>query len=170
MAELPGNPASRTHEFGTEARDAVEAARGTVAAAIGARPEDIIWTSGATESNNLAIKGLAEHPRCRGRHIVTVATEHHAVLDPVAHLERRGLEVTRLMPARHGQSNAGRIDPQQVAEALRDDTLLVTVMWANNEIGVLQPLAEIAAICRQRSVLLHSDATQAVGKSSVSGN
>src|SRR5690606_36220662 len=145
-------------------RDAVDAARKNIASAIGAAPPEIVFTSGATESNNLAIRGVAERTRRRGNHLVSVTTEHKAVLDPLAHLERRGFEIT-LLPVDDWQTaTAGRLDPQQVADALRDDTCLVSVMLANNEIGVLQPLAEIAAICRERGVLLHCDATQAVGK------
>jgi cysteine desulfurase len=135
-----------------------------MAAALGADPKEIIFTSGATESNNLAIRGLADRPRRKGNHIVSVKTEHKAVLDPLAKLARRGFEVTLLEVEPAGSSKAGLLDPQQVADALRDDTLLVTVMLANNEIGALQPLAEIGAICRHRGVPLHTDATQAVGK------
>ena len=159
-----GNAGSISHTFGWDARDAVDAARESIAAAIGAAPQEIVFTSGATESNNLAIRGVAERTRRRGNHLVSVTTEHKAVLDPLAHLGRRGFEIT-LLPVDDWQTpTAGRLDPQQVADALRDETCLVSVMLANNEIGVLQPLAEIAAICRARGVLLHCDATQAVGK------
>jgi cysteine desulfurase len=158
-----GNPHS-AHVFGHEARDAVDAARDAIAAAIGADAKEIVFTSGATESNNLAIRGVAERERRRGNRLVSVATEHKAVLDPIARLGRRGYDVTLLGVEQHGSPRAGWLDPQQVADALRDDTCLVSVMLANNEIGVIQPLAQIAAICHQRGVLLHCDATQAVGK------
>jgi cysteine desulfurase len=158
-----GNPHS-VHVFGHAARDAVEEARQSIAAAIGADAKEIVFTSGATESNNLAIRGVAERDRRRGNHLVSVATEHKAVLDPLARLARRGYEVTLLDVERHGSARSGWLDPQKVAGALRDDTCLVSVMLANNEIGVIHPLAEIAAACRQRGVPLHCDATQAVGK------
>ena len=152
------------HAAGHEARDAVDAARESIAAAIGADAKEIVFTSGATESNNLAIRGVAERDRRRGDHLVSVTTEHKAVLDPLARLSRRGYDVTLLGVEQYDSPRAGRLDPQRVAEALRDDTCLVSVMLANNEIGVIQPLAELAAICRDRGVLLHCDATQAVGK------
>ncbi len=136
----------------------------SIAAAIGADAKEIVFTSGATESNNLAIRGVAERERRRGNHLVSVATEHKAVLDPLARLARRGYDVTLLDVEQHGSPRAGWLDPQKVADAIRDDTCLVSVMLANNEIGVIQPLAEIAAICKARGVLLHCDATQAVGK------
>jgi cysteine desulfurase len=158
-----GNPHS-VHAAGHEARDAVDAARAAIAAAIGADPGEIVFTSGATESNNLAIRGVAERDRRRGDHLVSVATEHKAVLDPLARLGRRGYSVTLLDVESHASPRAGWLDPQKVAAALRDDTCLVSVMLANNEIGVIQPLAQIAAICKARGVLLHCDATQAVGK------
>jgi cysteine desulfurase len=162
--ERYGNAGSVSHVFGWEARDAVDASRETIAAAIGAQPREIVFTSGATESNNLALRGAAERTKRRGNHLVSVTTEHKAVLDPLERLSRRDFTVTLLPVAPAGQPDAGRIDPQQVADALRDDTLLVSVMLANNEIGVIQPLAEIGAICRERRVPLHCDATQAVGK------
>jgi cysteine desulfurase len=158
-----GNPHS-VHVFGHEARDAVNAARTSIAVAIGADPKEIVFTSGATESNNLAIRGIAERDRRRGNHIISVATEHKAVLDPLARLSRRGFEVTLLDVERHGSPRSGSLDPQKVADAIRDDTCLVSVMLANNEIGVIQPIADIAALCRARGVLFHCDATQAVGK------
>jgi cysteine desulfurase len=172
--EAFGNPHS-VHAFGHAARDAVEEARQSIAAAIGADTKEIVFTSGATESNNLALRGVAERGtrhtalpgarvRRRGNHLVSVATEHKAILDPLARLARRGYDVTLLDVERHGSPQAGWLDPQKVSSALRDDTCLVSVMLANNEIGVIQPLAEIAAICRNRGVLLHCDATQAVGK------
>jgi cysteine desulfurase len=157
------NPHS-VHAAGHEARDAVEQARSAIAAAIGADAKEIVFTSGATESNNLAIRGVAERERRRGNHLVSVATEHKAVLDPLARLARHGYDATLLDVERHGSPRAGWLAPQKVADSLRDDTCLVSVMLANNEIGVIQPLAEIAAVCKARGVLLHCDATQAVGK------
>jgi cysteine desulfurase len=131
---------------------------------INAESSEIVFTSGATESNNLAIRGVAERPRRRGNHLVSVRTEHKAVLDPLARLGRRGFDVTLLDVEPHGSPKAGRLDPQRVVDATRDETALVSVMLANNEIGVIQPLREIAAACRERGVTLHCDATQAVGK------
>jgi cysteine desulfurase len=164
FTETFGNPASTSHSFGWEAKDAVDQARETIAAAIGAVPREIVFTSGATESNNLAIRGVAERQNRRGNHLITVQTEHRAVLDPIARLGRRGCEVTHLGVEQAGSDCAGLVDAEKLRHALRDDTLLVSVMLANNEIGVIQPLAEIAAICRERGVLVHCDATQAVGK------
>jgi len=164
FSEAYGNAGSTSHAFGWEARDAVDAARTTIATAIGARDKEIVFTSGATESNNLAIRGVAERERRRGNHLVSVETEHPSVLDPLDRLARRGFEVTLLPVARHGDERAGWLDPQRVADALRDDTVLVSVMLANNEIGVIQPIAEIAALCHARAIPLHCDATQAVGK------
>ena len=139
-------------------------ARKSIAASIGAKPREIVFTSGATESNNLAICGTAARDRRKGDHLVSVVTEHKTVLDPLERLSRRGYEVTWLPVEPHGSTQAGRVDVQRIADAIRDDTLLVSVMLANNEIGVIQPLAEIGTICKQRGVLLHCDATQAVGK------
>ena len=162
--EIYGNAGSASHAFGAAAKDAVEDARAKVAAAIGARAKEIVWTSGATESNNLAIRGVAERHAARGRHIVSVATEHPAVLDPLATLARRGFEIT-LLPVIAAARSAGRADRRRrLAAAIRDDTILVSVMLANNEIGAIQPLAEIGRLCKDRGVLLHTDATQAVGK------
>lgn len=161
--EKYGN-AHSVHVFGEVARDAADDARQSIAAAIGADAKEIVFTSGATESNNLAIRGVAERDRRRGNHLVSVTTEHKAVLDPLARLARHGYEVTLLDVEQHASPRAGWLDPQRVADALRDDTCFVSVMLANNEIGVIQPLAEISAICRARGVLLHCDATQAVGK------
>ncbi|HVT26445.1 MAG TPA: cysteine desulfurase family protein [Lacipirellulaceae bacterium] len=158
-----GNPHS-VHAAGQEAREAVDAARQFIATAIGADAKEIVFTSGATESNNLAIRGVAERDRRRGNHIVSIATEHKAVLDPLARLVRRGYDVTLLDVEQHDSPRAGWLDPQRVTDAIRDDTCLVSVMLANNEIGVIQPLADIAAACKSRGVLLHCDATQAVGK------
>jgi cysteine desulfurase len=154
-----GNAASRTHAFGWKAEEAVELAREQVAALIAADPKEIVFTSGATESNNLAIKGVAGMYRLRGNHIVTAATEHKAVLDPCRRLERDGFQVTYL-PV----DAAGRVNAQQVADAITEKTVLVSVMAANNEIGSLQPIADIGRLCKERGVLFHSDAAQAAGK------
>jgi len=164
FTEKFGNSGSVNHSFGWDARDAVEAARKSIASAIGAEAREIVFTSGATESNNLAIRGLAERQRQKGNHLVSVTTEHKAVLDPLKRLARRGLEVTLLDVEQADSPRAGWLDPQKVGTAIRDDTLLVSVMLANNEIGIIQPIQEIAAICRERNVPLHCDATQAVGK------
>lgn len=161
--EKYGNSGS-SHVMGEAAHEAIEQSRVTIATAIGAQPREIVFTSGATESNNLAIRGVAERPRRRGNHLVSVRTEHHAVLAPLARLAQRDHEVTLLEVEPTGSDHAGRLDPQRVADALHDDTVLVSVMLANNEIGVIQPLHEISEICRQRGVPLHCDATQAVGK------
>jgi cysteine desulfurase len=154
-----GNPSSRSHAYGWEASKAVEAARDQVATLIGAEPGEIVFTSGATESDNLAIKGVAEARRGRGRHVVTVLTEHKAVLDSCNHLEDCGFEVTFL-----SVRGDGLIDLDQFRSCLRPDTILATIMAANNETGVLQPTAEIGGICRQRGILFHTDAAQAVGR------
>lgn len=164
FSEQYGNAGSVGHAFGEAAREAVEQSRAAIAASIGAESEEIVFTSGATESNNLAIRGIAERAKRRGNHLVSVLTEHKAVLDPLARLSRRGYELTLLNVESQGSPRAGWLDPQRVADALRTDTALVSVMLANNEIGVIQPLADVAAICRQRGVTLHCDATQAVGK------
>ena len=165
FSEIYGNAASTSHSFGWEAKEAVDAAARSIAAAIGASAREIVFTSGATESNNLAIRGVAERQNRRGNHLITVQTEHRAVLDPIERLGRRGFEVDATW-RRAGRQRQGRAASIWTccAAALRDDTLLVSVMLANNEIGVIQPLAEIAAICRERGVLVHCDATQAVGK------
>ena len=154
-----GNPASITHQYGWEAEAAVKKARETIAAAINASPEEIVFTSGATEANNLAIKGVAEAYFNKGRHIITVATEHNAVLDPCGYLESLGFEVTYL-PVK----NDGLIDLNLLEKAIRPETILVSAMAANNEIGALQPLAEIGEICRDRSIIFHTDAAQALAK------
>lgn len=154
-----GNAASRSHGFGWVAEKAVERAREQVAQVIGAEPKEIIWTSGATESNNIAIKGVAEMYAEQGSHIITQVTEHKAVIDPAKYLEQRGCRVT-FLPV-DGQ---GRVDPQQVADAIRDDTVLVSIMHGNNEIGTLQPIGEIGRICKERGVLFHTDACQTFGK------
>ncbi len=154
-----GNPASVNHVYGWEAEAAVKKAREIIAEAIHAQPEEIIFTSGATESNNLAIKGVAETYFSKGRHLITVATEHNAVLDPCDYLKRLGFEVT-ILPVQ----TDGILDLTELEEAFRPDTILVSVMAANNEIGVLQPLTEIGERCRERQVLFHTDAAQAIGK------
>jgi cysteine desulfurase len=154
-----GNPASVTHAYGWAAEAAIKQARTTLAEAIHAAPEEIIFTSGATEANNLAIKGVAEAYFGKGRHLITVQTEHSAVLDPCRYLESLGFEVTYL-PVQ----TDGLVDLNALESAFRKDTVLVSVMAANNEIGVLQPLSEIGARCRRRSVLFHTDAAQALGK------
>ncbi|MDJ0594600.1 MAG: aminotransferase class V-fold PLP-dependent enzyme [Pleurocapsa sp. MO_226.B13] len=154
-----GNPSTNTHLYGWEASAAVKNAREAIAQIINATPEEIVFTSGATEANNLAIKGVAEAYFNRGKHIVTVATEHRAVLDPCKYLETLGFEVTYL-PVQPD----GLLDLDKLIAAIRDDTILVSVMAANNEIGVLQPLKEIGAICHSRGVLFHTDAAQAIAK------
>jgi cysteine desulfurase len=159
-----GNAGSISHRFGDVAREAVRQATASLAFNVGAVPEEIVFTSGATESNNLAINGVAERNARRGKHLISVTTEHRAVLGPLERLENRDFTVTLLPVEQHGSPRAGWLNPEKVANAIRDDTLLVSVMLANNEIGVIQPLAEIAAVCRHRGVLLHCDATQAVGK------
>ncbi len=164
FSEVYGNAGSASHSYGAAAKDAVEDAREKVAAAIGARAKEIVWTSGATESNNLAIRGVAEKHAARGRHMVSVKTEHPAVLDPLATLARRGFEITLLPVTPSPDARTGLIDVDQLAAAIREDTILVSVMVANNEIGAIQPLAEIGRLCKDRGVLLHTDATQAVGK------
>lgn len=164
LTEHYGNAGSSSHPFGWDARDAVDEARETIASSLGASPREIVFTSGATESNNLALRGVCERVRRKGNHIVSVRTEHKAMLDPLSRLARQGFDVTLLDVTPHGDPRAGLLDVQRILDALRDDTLLVSVMLANNEIGVLQPLAEIGALCKQRGVLLHTDATQAVGR------
>ena len=154
-----GNPASRSHVFGWHADEAVEEARAQVAALLGADPKEIVWTSGATESNNLAIKGAAQFYKGKGKHIVTCKTEHKAVLDTCRHLEREGFEVTYLDPEQNGL-----VDLDKLAAALRPDTVLVSLMHVNNEIGVIQDLAAIGKLTRSRGVLFHTDAAQSAGK------
>ena len=165
FTELFGNAASASHSFGHAAMDAVIQARNQVAALLNVEQDDrqgareIILTSGATESNNLAIKGVAATCRDKGRHIITQASEHKAVLDPCSRLAAEGFEITCLPVNRYG-----RLCAEQVAEAIRPDTILVSIMWANNETGTIQPIDDIAAVCRARGVFFHTDATQAVGK------
>lgn len=159
LRESFGNPASRSHHYGWQAEKAVDAARKEVAALVGADPREIIWTSGATESDNLAIKGAAYFYRDRGRHLITPKTEHKAVLDSMRELERQGFEVSYI----DVQEN-GLLDLDAFAAAIRDDTTLASVMMVNNEIGVIQPIAEIGRICREKGVVFHVDAAQANGK------
>ena len=159
LRELFGNPASRSHAFGWEAEKAVEEAREQVAALVNADPREIVWTSGATESNNLAIKGAAHFYQGKGKHLVTVKTEHKAVLDTMRELEREGFEVTYL----DVQEN-GLLDMDVFRQALRPDTILVSVMLVNNEIGVIQDVAQIGEICREKGIVFHCDAAQATGK------
>jgi cysteine desulfurase len=154
-----GNPASRSHRFGWQAEEAVDVARNNVAELIGADPREIVFTSGATESDNLAIKGAAHANQEKGRHIITSVTEHKAVLDTCQQLEQEGFDVTYLTP----QPN-GLIDLDDLAAALRDDTILVSIMHVNNEIGVVQDVAAIGELCRSRGIIFHVDATQSVGK------
>ncbi|WP_197538783.1 IscS subfamily cysteine desulfurase [Azoarcus sp. KH32C] len=159
LTERFGNPASRSHAYGWDAEKAVEDAREQVAALVNADPKEIVWTSGATESNNLAIKGAAHFYKSKGKHIITVKTEHKAVLDTVRELERQGFEATYL----DVQEN-GLIDLEAFKQALRPDTIVVSVMFVNNEIGVVQPIAEIGEICREKGIVFHVDAAQATGK------
>jgi cysteine desulfurase len=157
-----GNAASLHHSFGWEAEALVTVAREQVAALVNAEPTEVVFTSGATESNNLAIRGVAEAMRPKGNHLITVATEHSAVLDPIRRLEREGFRVTIL-----GVNESGEVDLAALAEAMTEETTLVTVMAANNEIGTLHPIAEIGKIARERDVVFHTDAAQAVGKVSI---
>ncbi|MFL0810729.1 MAG: IscS subfamily cysteine desulfurase [Agarilytica sp.] len=156
------NPASRSHVYGWKAEEAVEHARAAVAELIHADPREIVWTSGATESNNLAIKGVAEAYSETGRHIVTASTEHKAVLDTCAYLETKGFSITYLKPAA-----SGRIEIAQVEAALKDDTILVSLMHVNNEIGVIHDIEAIGKLCRSKGILFHSDAAQSLGKTPV---
>lgn len=160
LCDLFGNPASRSHSFGWVADEAVETARRQVADLVGADPKEIVWTSGATESNNLAIKGAANfYAGTKGKHIITLKTEHKAVLDTVRELERQGFEATYL----DVQEN-GLVDLDAFRAAIRPDTVLVSVLFVNNEIGVIQPIAELGEICREKGVIFHVDAAQATGK------
>src|SRR5712671_5301787 len=155
-----GNAASRNHQFGWEAEAAVDRAREQVAALINAKPKEIIFTSGATESDNLALKGVVEFYKEKGNHIITVATEHKAILDTCKALERKGLITVTYLPI----DETGLVDPEDVRKAITDKTILISIMHANNEIGTVQPLAEIGKIAKERGVLFHTDATQGVGK------
>jgi cysteine desulfurase len=157
-----GNPASRSHMFGWQAEAAVEEARSDVASLIGADPREIVWTSGATEANNLAIKGCAQFNTRKGKHIITSRIEHKAVLDTCRQLEREGFEVTYLDPDKNGL-----IQPQTVADALRDDTTVVSIMHVNNELGTLNDIAAIGKICRENKVFFHVDAAQSAGKTAI---
>ncbi|MGL1833833.1 IscS subfamily cysteine desulfurase [Rhodocyclaceae bacterium SMB388] len=159
LTEHFGNPASRSHAYGWEAEKAVEDAREQVAALVGADSKEIIWTSGATESNNLAIKGAAQFYKGKGKHLITLKTEHKAVLDTVRELERQGFEATYL----DVQDN-GLVDLEAFKAAIRPDTIVVSIMMVNNEIGVIQPIAEIGEICRDKGIVFHVDAAQATGK------
>jgi cysteine desulfurase len=159
LTEKFGNPSSRQHAFGQQAHAAVEEARAQLARLIGAEPEDIVFTSGATESDNLAVRGAARAAGARGRHLVTIAIEHPAVLEPARTIEREGFEVTVV-----GVGPDGIVATDDVARALRPDTVLVSVMAANNEVGTVQPLAEIGRLCGERGILFHTDAVQAVGR------
>ncbi|MCB9748771.1 MAG: IscS subfamily cysteine desulfurase [Myxococcales bacterium] len=154
-----GNAASRTHAYGWAAEEAVEGARVEIAKTINADSKEITFTSGATESNNLALKGVAEYLREQGKHIISVVTEHKAIIDTCKHLERNGCDVT-MLPV----NAEGLVSIEQLAAAMRDDTILVSVMFANNETGVIQPIAEIGALCHERGVLFHTDGVQAFGK------
>ncbi len=154
-----GNAASKNHLYGWSAAAAIDLARSQIAMAIGAEPLDIIFTSGATEANNLAIKGIAEAYLSKGRHIVTVQTEHRSILEPCRYLEQLGFEVTYLPVDKNGLLTTGQLEA-----AIRPDTILVSVMVANNEIGVIQPIAKMAQICRQRQIIFHTDAAQGIGK------
>ena len=157
-----GNPASRSHVFGWQAEAAVEDARNNVANLIGADPREIVWTSGATEANNLAIKGCAHFNTRKGKHIITSRIEHKAVLDPCRQLEREGFEVTYLDPDENGL-----VQPQAVADALRDDTTVVSIMHVNNELGTLNDIGKIGQICRENKVFFHVDAAQSAGKTEI---
>ncbi|MDB5772193.1 MAG: IscS subfamily cysteine desulfurase [Burkholderia sp.] len=159
LREQFGNPASRSHMYGWSAEKAVEEARAHVAALVNADPREIVWTSGATEGNNLAIKGAAQFYKTKGKHIITVKTEHKAVLDTVRELERQGFEATYLQP-----QDDGLITIEQLQQAIRPDTILVSVMLVNNEIGVIQPIDEIGELCRSKGIIFHCDAAQATGK------
>ncbi|HHS0599122.1 TPA: IscS subfamily cysteine desulfurase [Neisseria meningitidis] len=159
LTETFGNPASNSHAFGWEAEEAVEKARADIAALINADPKEIVFTSGATESDNLAIKGAANFYKTKGKHLITVKTEHKAVLDTMRELERQGFEVTYL-----GVQENGLVDLDVLKAAIREDTILVSVMWVNNEIGVVQDIPAIGEICRERKIVFHVDAAQACGK------
>jgi cysteine desulfurase len=159
LTEFFGNPASRSHAFGWKAEEAVEEARGHVAALIGADPKEIVWTSGATEGNNLAIKGAAQFNRSRGKHLITQKTEHKATLDTMRELERQGFECTYLEVEEDGLVNLRKFEA-----AIRPDTIVASIMLVNNEIGVIQPVAEIGDVCRAKGIVFHCDAVQAAGK------
>jgi cysteine desulfurase len=159
LTEMFGNPASRSHAFGWDADKAVEKAREQVAALVNADSKEIVWTSGATESNNLALKGVAHFYKAKGKHLITVKTEHKAIIDTCRELEREGFEVTYL-----DTREDGLLDLEVFKQALRPDTILASVMFVNNEIGVIQPIAELGQLCRDNGTLFHVDAAQATGK------
>ena len=159
LTEMFGNPASRSHAFGWDADKAVEKAREQVATLVNADPKEIVWTSGATESNNLALKGVAHFYKAKGKHLITVKTEHKAIIDTCRELEREGFEVTYL-----DTREDGLLDLEVFKQALRPDTILASVMFVNNEIGVIQPIAELGRLCRDNGTLFHVDAAQATGK------
>jgi cysteine desulfurase len=159
FTEVFGNAASRNHEYGWTAEAAVERARQQIAKLIGASEKEIIFTSGATESDNLAVVGVAEMYKEKGRHIITTPIEHKAILDSAHFLETKGFEVTYL-----GVDQYGRVNPEDVRKAIRPDTILVSIMFANNEVGTINPIAEISKVCREKGVIFHTDAVQAVGK------
>jgi cysteine desulfurase len=159
LTEIFGNPASRSHAFGWKAEEAVEEARANVAALIGADPKEIVWTSGATEGNNLALKGAAHFNKSKGKHIITQKTEHKAVLDTVRELERQGFEATYLEVDANGI-----IDVKKFEAAIRPDTILASIMMVNNEIGVIQPVWEIGELCREKGIVFHCDAVQGAGR------
>ncbi len=159
LREHFGNPASRSHAWGWEAEEAVEKARGYVAELVGADPREIVWTSGATESNNLALKGAAHFYQGKGKHLITVKTEHKAVLDTMRELERQGFEVTYL-----DVQEDGLLDLDMLKAAIRPDTILISVMFVNNEIGVIQDIPAIGTLCREKGIIFHVDAAQATGK------
>ncbi|WP_373755637.1 MULTISPECIES: IscS subfamily cysteine desulfurase [Neisseria] len=162
LTEQFGNPASNSHSFGWTAEEAVENARAEIAKLINADAKEIVFTSGATESNNLAIKGAAQFYKSKGKHLITVKTEHKAVLDTMRELERQGFEVTYL-----GVQENGLIDLEELKAAIRDDTILISVMWVNNEIGVIQDIPAIGEICRENKIIFHVDAAQAAGKTPI---
>ncbi len=162
LTEQFGNPASNSHSFGWTAEEAVENARAEIAKLINADAKEIVFTSGATESNNLAIKGAAQFYKSKGKHLITVKTEHKAVLDTMRELERQGFEVTYL-----GVQENGLIDLNELKAAIRDDTILISVMWVNNEIGVIQDIPAIGEICRENKIIFHVDAAQAAGKTPI---
>ncbi|EGV35777.1 IscS subfamily cysteine desulfurase [Neisseria weaveri] len=162
LTELFGNPASNSHSFGWTAEEAVENARNEIARLINADSKEIVFTSGATESNNLALKGAAHFYKTKGKHLITVKTEHKAVLDTMRELERQGFEVTYL-----GVQENGLIDLEELKAAIRPDTILISVMWVNNEIGVIQDIPAIGEICRENKIIFHVDAAQACGKTPV---
>ena len=159
LTEQFGNPASRSHSYGWESEEAVENARAEVAKLVNCDAKEIIWTSGATESDNLAIKGAALFYKTKGKHLITLKTEHKAVLDPCRELERQGFEVTYMDP-----EPDGLVDLEKFKAAIRPDTIVVSIMYVNNEIGVIQPITEIGEICREKGIIFHVDAAQATGK------